>query len=89
VLAAGLLSRTARAYRRGPGRPRKRKAYGTNERLYGKLQRALADTRDAAGDILRLKPDVSVAAYPRTQPHKDPNSLAPVLGALHTAGLPD
>ncbi len=44
---------------------------------------------DAAGDILRLKPDFSVAAYARTQPYKDPNSLAPVLGALHTAGLPD
>ena len=89
MLAAGLLSRAVRTYRRRPGRPRKRKAYGTNERLYRKLHHALAGARDAAGDILRLKPDFSVAAYPRTQPYKDPNSLAPVLGALHTAGLPD
>ena len=29
-----------RAYHRGPGRPRKRKSYGTNDRLYRKLHRA-------------------------------------------------
>jgi hypothetical protein len=29
-----------RAYRRGPGRPRKRKSYGTNDGLYRKLHRA-------------------------------------------------
>ena len=62
----------------------------TDERLDRKLHRALADARDAAGDILRLKPDFSMAAYARTHPYENPNSLAPVLGALHTFGnLPE
>ena len=42
-----------------------------------------------AAEVLRMKPDFSIAVYAKQEPHKNPADLKHLLDGFRKAGLPE
>jgi adenylate cyclase len=63
-------------------------AYAVLASALGNLGQA-AEARDALGEALRQKPDLSLTYLEKTLPTKEPGGLDPYLAGLRKAGLPE